>query len=80
MQKEETHKTKKFTRDILEFYVDDLSVNEVSFELLVPISTKHALSVSSLVDSKCQGQFDSTIVLTFQIQPFLRNQEFQRPL
>ena len=37
--------TKKFTIKILEFYVDDFSLNEQSLELLVPNSTKNALNV-----------------------------------
>ena len=48
---------KKFTIDELKFYVDDLSVNEEYFELTVRNSTKIALSVSSLIDSKSEGHF-----------------------
>ena len=43
---------KKFTINILEFYVDDLSLNEQSLELLVPNFTKNALIVSILHSSR----------------------------
>ena len=42
---------------MVEFYIDDLSVNEKSFELHVPNSTKIALGVSSQVDFVSEGHF-----------------------